>query len=159
MAVEALNAKATSFDFSSKTFVIEDEVVGRGIDNQACMLEIVTQLAAGEQMISLEMPVVVKTPAIGREDMEAQLGLVSQAVTTAANSYNRNHNINLICKMINGLVLQPGEQFSFNRYIGERTAAKGFKEAGGIKEGVLIQELGGGICQPNTTPLPCRPDG
>ncbi len=151
LAIDAQNAKATSFDFSSKTFVIEDEVVGRTIDNQACMLEIVSQLAADTQQISLEMPVIVVNPAISREDMEAQLGFVSQAVTTAADSYNRNHNINLICKMINGLVLQPGEQFSFNRYIGERTAEKGFREAGGIKDGVLIQELGGGICQPNTT--------
>ncbi|MDR0931296.1 MAG: VanW family protein [Clostridiales bacterium] len=64
---------------------------------------------------------------------------------------NRVSNVKLCIESINGKILQAGEEFSFNDTVGERTTARGYKEAyifvGKEKE----QGLGGGICQVSTT--------
>ena len=44
-------------------------------------------------------------------------------------------------------MLKPGETFSFNGVVGERTAAKGYKEGGVYVGGETVQQLGGGVCQ------------
>lgn len=48
---------------------------------------------------------------------------------------------------IDGLVIAPGEQFSYNDALGERTAERGYKAAGAYSNGQVVQEIGGGICQ------------
>lgn len=62
---------------------------------------------------------------------------------------NKNHEINmeLITKIIDGLVIFPNQIFSFNENIGERTEEKGFKEGPVYIRGKLEQQLAGGICQ------------
>lgn len=45
----------------------------------------------------------------------------------------------------------PGETFSYNKTVGKRTKAAGFKEAGAYAGGKVIQEVGGGICQVSST--------
>lgn len=62
---------------------------------------------------------------------------------------NKNHEINmeLITKIIDGLVIFPNETFSFNENVGERTEEKGFKEGPVYIRGKLEQQLAGGICQ------------
>jgi vancomycin resistance protein YoaR len=64
---------------------------------------------------------------------------------------NRTTNLTLACKAINGTVLNPGETFSFNGIVGERTAAKGYKEATVYVGTESVGELGGGICQVAST--------
>ena len=48
-------------------------------------------------------------------------------------------------------ILLPGETFSYNEVVGQRTAARGFQEAGAYLNGKTVQELGGGICQVSST--------
>lgn len=150
--LQPVNAVVAGFDLASKEFVITDAIVGRTIDGEACATEVLKIYAAGQSgqtVIATYQPI---APEIDQTVLKSKLGKVSEAVTKAVKvNVPRDSNISLICKMIDGLVLQPGETFSFNGYIGQRTAAKGFREAGGISGGILIQELGGGICQPNTT--------
>ncbi len=64
---------------------------------------------------------------------------------------NRNNNIELAAKAINNVQLLPNEEFSFNNIVGERTKAKGYKEANTIYNKKIIQSVGGGICQVSTT--------
>ena len=67
--------------------------------------------------------------------------------TTKSGSAERNTNLYLACKAINGTIVAPGELFSFNEIVGPRTAAKGYQLApvvGGTGRG-------GGICQVSTT--------
>lgn len=64
---------------------------------------------------------------------------------------NRNVNLSIASKKINGVILKPGERFSFNRVVGNRTKANGFKDAGVISQGKVIPGIGGGICQVSTT--------
>jgi vancomycin resistance protein YoaR len=147
-----LGAVATGFDVKTLQFKITERQSGLRLDLDASMAALSASLASGRYTAAV--PLVVDTVMTGMSAAElgGTLGKVSEARTYAREANPpRDENIRLICAMLNGLVIQPGETFSFNGQIGERTAAKGFQEAGGIKDGILIQELGGGICQPNTT--------
>lgn len=64
---------------------------------------------------------------------------------------NRTKNLELACKAINGTVLNAGDTFSFNGIVGERTAAKGYKEATVYVGTESRGELGGGVCQVAST--------
>lgn len=63
----------------------------------------------------------------------------------------RSHNILLAAEAINNYVVFPGEIFSFNRVVGERTAARGYLPAPIIVKGELSEGIGGGICQVSST--------
>jgi vancomycin resistance protein YoaR len=63
----------------------------------------------------------------------------------------RNINIGRAAALINGTLLKPGEIFSLNQIVGERTAANGFTEGYIIKDGRFRKELGGGVSQSATT--------
>ncbi len=64
---------------------------------------------------------------------------------------NRSHNIRLACRLLNGCRVEGGGEFSFNARVGERTAARGFKEAAVISRGEFVPGVGGGVCQVSTT--------
>lgn len=66
-------------------------------------------------------------------------------------NFNRTNNIEIAAKKINGTILFPGETFSYNNALGERTTSAGFLEAGAYVGGVLVNEVGGGICQVSST--------
>ena len=68
-----------------------------------------------------------------------------------SSAYGRRTNIEIATSKINGTVLMPGEEFSFNPVVGQRTAAAGFKPAPAYVGGKTVQEYGGGICQVSTT--------
>jgi len=60
-------------------------------------------------------------------------------------------NIHLIADMVDGVVIEPGESFSLNDFVGPRTAANGFVGAPAISDGEFVEEIGGGISQFATT--------
>ena len=64
---------------------------------------------------------------------------------------DRTTNLQLAANKINGTVLMPGETFSYNKVVGERTIAAGYKEAPIYVSGEVVDGLGGGICQITST--------
>jgi vancomycin resistance protein YoaR len=64
---------------------------------------------------------------------------------------NRITNIHRIADLVRGAVVPPGGSFSINDHVGQRTAAKGFVEAGAIRNGEHVSEIGGGVSQFATT--------
>ncbi len=91
-------------------------------------------------------PVVTATPKPANET-------VGQASTKIFDNIpERNQNLALAIEAINGEVLNPGEEFSFNETVGPRTAEKGYQEAIGYDEhGEKKATIGGGICQISST--------
>ena len=63
----------------------------------------------------------------------------------------RANNVVVSTKSINGLVLMPGETFSFNGVVGKRTEARGYQSAPVIVGNKVESGLGGGICQVSST--------
>lgn len=71
--------------------------------------------------------------------------------TPHSNNENRNSNLKKACEMLNGLVLQPGQEFSYNETLGERTKEKGWLPAPAYSGTTLVDSPGGGICQVSST--------
>ncbi len=59
---------------------------------------------------------------------------------------NKVKNIKLACSKIHGLIIKPGESFSFWKCVGKTSAKNGFSEGRVIKKGVLVAGVGGGLC-------------
>ncbi|MCK5811915.1 MAG: VanW family protein [Clostridiales bacterium] len=70
---------------------------------------------------------------------------------TSENNFNRSINISLAANEINGLVLAPGDAFSFNEVVGVRSEEKGYQVAHVYYNGEVIDGIGGGICQVSST--------
>lgn len=91
----------------------------------------------------------VTTNMIGTEAFPDLLSNFSTKYS--ASNRNRTTNLILAAKKINGTVLMPGETFSYNKTVGARTIAAGYKEAPIYVSGKVEDGLGGGICQITTT--------
>jgi vancomycin resistance protein YoaR len=96
----------------------------------------------------------IKTePAVSTEQLQSLLfrDVLSEKATYVSGTSNRVHNVKLAAAVMNGKILNPGDVFSYNETLGERTTAKGYKEAGAYVGGKTVQEIGGGICQGSST--------
>ncbi len=67
----------------------------------------------------------------------------------------RNTNLTLACKAINGHIVLPGETFSYNEVVGERTKEKGYQGANAYENGLTVTTIGGGVCQVSSTLYYC----
>ncbi len=78
--------------------------------------------------------------------------LISQFSTKYdASNRNRSTNLKIAADKINGKVLMPGEEFSFNKIVGKRTVEAGYKDAAIYADGGVVDGLAGGICQISST--------
>jgi vancomycin resistance protein YoaR len=77
--------------------------------------------------------------------------LVSYTTQMGESSSNRIHNVHLMADFIDGTVMGPGQVFSFNDVVGERTAKRGFLEGQEIIGSLVLPSIGGGVCQTATT--------
>lgn len=68
-----------------------------------------------------------------------------------AGNADRTTNLRLAANKINGTVLLPNEEFSYNTVVGERTINAGYKMAATYSNGAVVDGLGGGICQISST--------
>lgn len=91
----------------------------------------------------------VTTNMIGTEAFPDLLSTYS--TNYSASNRNRTTNLILAANKINGTVIMPGETFSYNKVVGARTIAAGYKEAPIYVSGKVVDGLGGGICQITTT--------
>lgn len=90
----------------------------------------------------------VTTNMIGTE---AFPDLLADYSTRYVNNPNRTTNLILATNKINGTVLMPGETFSYNKVVGARTIAAGYRDAPIYVSGQVVDGVGGGICQVATT--------
>lgn len=93
------------------------------------------------------------TPEVVTDDigMEAFPHLLATYSTEYTNNANRTTNLRLASNKINGEVVMPGEIFSFNKVVGKRTEAAGYKNAAIFQDGQVVDGLAGGICQISST--------
>ena len=148
---DPVNSTVESFNFSTKTFTFTEDRPGARIDPE----DLYTRLTALLDDGTANSTVRVVPERIEAEMTKAELmnsfGLISAYTTNTTSNKNRNTNIQLSAAAINGITVLPGEIFSFNGTTGERTAAKGYKEAAAISGGQSKDEIGGGVCQTSST--------
>lgn len=102
--------------------------------------------------LSIKIPTEEVMPAVTSDKLENINSVISTFSTNyAESSYQRSNNIKLAASFINGRILMPGETFSFNDTVGERTRERGFLEAPVIVDNKVESGFGGGICQVSST--------
>lgn len=100
----------------------------------------------------LHVPLKVAPKRISDDDLKSIHEVVSEFSTRfSAGNRPRSENIRLASEKIDGVILLPGEKFSFNGTVGRRTKQAGFQEAGVYINGRHDTGIGGGICQVSTT--------
>lgn len=146
---ESVHTEAADAYYDADDGVV-DEVIG--IDfNKSTAQKLWNQAASGD---TVEIALTITEPKLTAKDVEEMLFRDVLGTTTtsiAGSTANRINNIKLAAASLNGVVLEPGEQFSYNDTLGERTSARGYKSAGAYSGGQVVQELGGGICQGSST--------
>ncbi len=124
---------------------------GLVVDRPAAVAELTEAAKARE---TAEIKVVSKPADIRRETLP-NLGiktLIGSATTTFAGSPpNRTYNIGVGASKFNGVLIKPGEEFSFNQVLGDVGPETGYREELVIKENKTVPEYGGGLCQVSTT--------
>lgn len=145
-----------TFRFNAATFELTPEtpsVMGREMDVVASIERINAQLRAGEHYVPLEL---IETPPDYLDTVTAaDLGIVE--VVAVGESYftgsssARDKNIRLGASKFDGIIIVPGQTFSFNAYLGDVTSEAGYDESYVIIGNRTVLGVGGGICQVATT--------
>lgn len=147
-----------AFEFKEgRVTQFRDAKEGIGLEQQKTVDLIARSLAELEtekETITAQLPVVTTPPQITTAEINT-LGiqeLVGRGISYFRGSISsRIHNIQLASSKLNGLLIPPGEVFSFNQSLGEVSPVTGFKQAYIIKEGRTVLGDGGGVCQVSTT--------
>ncbi|MBQ4550854.1 MAG: VanW family protein [Oscillospiraceae bacterium] len=130
-------------------YSISHEVLGYSFDLEALKQQVAEAGEGQTVTISFQYtPAAVTWASIDATLFKDVLGSVS---TNHTNDSNRNTNLKLAAKAINGKLIRPGETFSYNQTLGERTEKKGYKPAGAYMAGKTVETVGGGICQVSST--------
>jgi len=104
------------------------------------------------------IPLILTEPAITTDKLNSMLFsdvLAQKSTSLTGSSTARINNIKHATASINGIVLNPGDEFSYNDTLGQRTAAGGYQLAGAYSGGQVVSEIGGGICQVSSTLYYC----
>lgn len=141
-----VDAEATGFNAETYTFEFGEPLTGQTLDRDALCADIAAALEQGGGNVELQF--IYTTGEVPTDDY----GIIATYTTDASSSSSaRIHNIKLAISTINGTCVQPGETFSFNGVVGERTRAAGYRQAPAYSRMETVMEYGGGICQVSST--------
>jgi len=150
LSKEGKDAEILDFIFNRGEFVFSEEENGAYVDGEKLFAQAKQALEEGRGSVDVDVEVI--EPDVTAQELSQMYGEMAVAVTNASSSNdNRISNIRLACASINCMILEPGQEFSFNETVGQRTKAAGYKKAGVYVSGELGEEIGGGICQVSTT--------
>lgn len=99
---------------------------------------------------TLSIPMTFQEPEIYGDRVYFR-DVLGHSETKHTQDENRNNNLRRACTSMNGIILQPGEVFSYNDTLGPRTKENGYLRAGAYSGWELVQAYGGGICQGSST--------
>lgn len=148
---DAVSSELEAFDKASGAYVYTKEENGRALDQKKLVEQLMEAAKAENYQTEIQAGFTETHPERTQAQAREQYEVIGTFSTTTTDNKNRNQNISLAVDSINGLILKPGQEFSFNHATGNRTKEKGYQPAGAYRNGVLIEEPGGGVCQVSTT--------
>ncbi len=147
----AQDAKIQYSDDPTEPITFVSEAAGQRIDEEALQEALATADTVSQITVDLQ-PV---EASVTSEELKARYTLLSEFSTSFKGSTlgrkNRVNNMALAASRINGIVLEPGEEFSMNKTILDRTKENGYYLAPAIRNGTYEKEYGGGVCQVSST--------
>lgn len=150
---EPVNARFYFDDNTQELVLVSPHINGRELDIEATLEQLKTQVESPNRTI----PFVVKEiiPTVNANATAEELGiieLVSEGTTWFFGSSDaRKRNISRSAANFYGIVVAPGEEFSYNKYLGTISEDDGYEEGLIIVGGQTIKGIGGGVCQVSTT--------
>lgn len=151
--IKPQNARLRFDEKSGQLIVLQPSREGRALDVEATVARILEHAASDDRRIPLAFQRIL--PRVPDNKSAAELGiteLVAEGTTYFKGSpKERITNIQVAAARFDGVVIPPGEVFSFNEYLGDVSLDTGFAEALIIYNGRTIQGVGGGVCQVSTT--------
>jgi vancomycin resistance protein YoaR len=131
---------------------ILDDTPGRGLDVWGSLAKLTAAARSGAtkvELATIAIPASVTKTGLGIEDISEVMGHWETAFPVS--DRDRNFNLKLAASKLNGIVLKPGAEWSFNDSVGERSQKNGYKIAHVITAGEMVDGLAGGTCQISTT--------
>lgn len=143
------NGKVTEFQPALDGIKVNDSEL------KSLLTEKLTELEDSDtKNLVLDIPVVKTSPEVSTEKVN-DFGikeLIGRGSSTYFHSIpSRVHNVALAASRINGILVKPGETFSFNQTLGDVSSFTGYQQAYVISGGKTILGDGGGVCQVSTT--------
>ena len=144
-----LNAEPSNARYDIEQGKVVDGTVGVSLDPQAAQFAM-DAAAPGE---TIPLPAQVTYPEMTAQELEAvlfrdELGSTS---TRVGGTRVRRNNVKLAGECVNGLILNDGDVFDYNKVVGKRTVERGFGAAPAYVNGETVETVGGGICQVSST--------
>lgn len=143
------NGDITKYNKSTGEFEFGGSKDGYAVNVDDTAKGILTAL--NNKQFSSEITTEGEKIAASTASIKDQYKVIASFTTKTTSNELRNTNVRLSAEAVNGTVLQPGEEFSFNGVVGQRTAEKGYKAAAAYNQGEVVEEVGGGICQISST--------
>lgn len=143
---------------NNRVIAFKKSTNGKDIDLQRLESDIQNKLRDvvmnKENTVSLAIPIKVIEPKLTTEKANS-FGIVEEIGSGTSYFYhsipNRIHNVALAASKVTGILVAPGEEFSFDKYLGDVSSLTGYKEAYVIQNGKTVLGDGGGVCQVSTT--------
>ena len=144
---------------NKRVIAFKESKNGRTIDYDLLKKQLSTQIESSlsennPRISTIQIPIKILEPKVTTQKANS-FGIaevIGEGSSTFQHSIaNRVFNISLAASRVNGILVAPGEVFSFNQYLGDVTKYTGYKEAYVIKEGKTVLGDGGGVCQVSTT--------
>lgn len=144
------NGKVTAFRPSQNGEKVDEEKLKKNLETKMYVL---LQGQKSDE-ITIDVPTVIVQPKITTEKAN-NLG-IRELLATGTSLFhgsiqNRIYNLTLASSRLNGILIPPGETFSFNKAVGDVSKLTGYKEAYVIQNGRTVLGDGGGLCQVSTT--------
>ncbi len=146
----AVPAKDAAIVLEGDRPVVRPAVDGVAVDTASAADLLLAAFSTAERRVTLTTT--LAKAAFTTESAQA-LG-VKEVISSFDSAYPydppRTNNLTIGALSVNGTLIKPGETFSLNKVLGERTTAKGYQEAGVINDGRLTKNVGGGVSQIST---------
>lgn len=148
-----VKAKDASLVITGGNMSITSEATGIEVDKDKLHKLLKESISSDlSKQSKIDIPMNVIQPKATKAALSKIDGIISSFSTT----YNpaqtdRSENLAIAAKKVNGTVVMPGEIFSYNDTVGERTTEAGFKNGAIFKDNKVVQDVGGGVCQVSTT--------
>ena len=152
-AYEKYCTAAKNAELNPDTFEVTPEESGYGF----VLEDVQKQVDEAKEGDVIQVPLKTLEAEVTAKSLEDNLfvDVLGECKTPHTNIPDRTNNLILACKAINGYIVKPGEVFSFNDVVGERTEEKGYRPALIYSGGLSVPAPGGGICQVASTIYCC----
>lgn len=145
------NSGPESFDVQTGSFVFGESAPGTALNQEKLAADILEAVKNRDYDAVIPAETNQIPAEVTKAEAKEKYKTLASFTTETTSNAKRNTNVRLAAQALNGTIIQPGEEFSFNKVIGQRTEEKGYQAAAAYNSGAVVQEVGGGVCQISST--------